>query len=366
MSPADLFRASCSSTADYQRVSAYMLDQPYSLVDTTRGERSGSFHRIPNEMLCEIVNLLTIRDKIRFGTTSKLHRSIVNRTLYTTASRCLRAFDTSIIDMQFLQSCTGTLVAGFVLKNLLGILPEYHKIEFQEKEAGRNTLDLYCAAFKGPAVANFMHNATGYSHAVYEGGFDAVNAIRRVYSLNDRGMPRINIFETYSDQPIDAILCLPTTADIGAWMLDRIWHAYPEATLCGITMTTPNRLPVRTLPAQQRTWDTLYRSTREGFEIETEFPHPHKCAHNLNCPISWRRSTDEGCLSIRLPTLPFSAHRTEPIWRVPSVSWTLGAASMCRNWHADANSNARSFRYHEYEFWKSALQQLIETEQRPV
>ncbi|KAJ7157052.1 hypothetical protein C8R43DRAFT_949280 [Mycena crocata] len=342
LSPMELFFLGSSTKSEYRIVSAYIHEQGTVSTEKSHGEGSGALKCIPNELLFAIAALLPLRDRTRFGGTSRLHHSIANRILLTAAALSIRPYNLSIVDMQFLQTCTGIIVAGSVLNAVLN-----HHEPGERSKAPPPSLDLYCGTLHGQDVANFLHHATGFSHVEYNGDLDILHGIRRAYSLAADTL-RINVFETYSSHPMETVLSLPTSADIGAWSVDQFWHGYPRSTADKLAMSSPGRLPVHTVGARQRTWDTLQRIFKEGFTIESEYPRSHTCASNINCPAAWRTSLDSGCLRIRLPIIPLLAQQNETTREeIPGFSWTLGAVKLCTSHSINEKSKYRSFRHSE-------------------
>ncbi|KAJ7178804.1 hypothetical protein C8R43DRAFT_942405 [Mycena crocata] len=255
--PPTLFALAASTSGGYHNVTAYLHNQTTTPVEYMCGINSGTFERIPTELLSEIALHLPMRDRIRLGRTSKFFRNVTHRALFTSAAQSLRRYNLSITDFQFLQSSTGTIAAGPILERIINLRIDQVKSRSSEPlPSDSEHLDLYCPTLKGPQVANFIRHATGYSYGIYEAS-DPGCAVSRAFRLTNEGLPRINVFETQSDHPIDAIIHLSMTPEMGAWTLDSIWHGYPAATSDGLAMATSTRLSVHNLTARQRTWDVL-------------------------------------------------------------------------------------------------------------
>ncbi|KAJ7157068.1 hypothetical protein C8R43DRAFT_949295 [Mycena crocata] len=254
-----------------------------------------------------------MRDRIRFSTACRAFQAVVKRTILNSVARYLRPYNFSLLHFRFLQSCTGTILSGSTVKRLLFVDEEFAPPVFPI------TLDLYCSRTDADSVVKFVARATGYARGPSTVDVPRSGDIHRVISLFAGASPTINVFATWSSNPMDAIFHLPTSADMGALTLDRIWHAYPRLTFDGLALSTPQRLPLDDLAGEQRVWDVLHANTHLGFRLDSEVELPHTCATSFNCPLTWRTSNDNGCLSIRLGTLPVSAIDTEAIWRDDTI-----------------------------------------------
>ncbi|KAJ7093656.1 hypothetical protein C8R43DRAFT_963527 [Mycena crocata] len=147
-------------------------------------------------------------------------------------------------------------------------------------------------------------------------------------------------------------------ADMGALMLDRIWHAYPSVTVEGLAISSLVRMPLDTVAAEQRAWDVLRVNEELGFQVDCDFAVPHICAADFSCPLTWRSSQDEGCMTLRFGTLPASAIDTSHTWRDESlVGWSIGAMSSCSSYDLSV-LRARSYLDTERQQWKTGLQSL--------
>ncbi|KAJ7171899.1 hypothetical protein C8R43DRAFT_944439 [Mycena crocata] len=168
-------------------------------------------------------------------------------------------------------------------------------------------LDIYSARYESLQIAAFLTYATGYEIGGYTGAIPAREAVQHAICLRKKNAPDINVFESRSDNPLDAILHLPSTADMGSLKLDRLWHPYPAATFEGVALTSPYRLPVDFAAERRTAWEVLQSSMRAGFWVDSHWTRSHQCSRNASCPISWRSSNDSGCLKLLLPTLPYAA-----------------------------------------------------------
>ncbi|KAJ7157060.1 hypothetical protein C8R43DRAFT_949289 [Mycena crocata] len=327
-----LFRRSVLSAEAYRIISHYIEDQ--ITIEGFSQRASGAFQRLPAEIMELILLQSSTRDKIAFSATCRAHRAVVERAIFATIIICLRPYSLSLIHLRFIQSCTAAIVAGSVIKHLLFLHDVVKRPAWiQERPTAQGSLDFYCRAQHSRHVSAFLAHATGYTVGNFTGILSNVAGVRRATTLTKDNSPDINVFTTMSDNPLDALLHSPTTADMGALLLDRIWHAYPHLTFSGSAITTPARLPVNNLVSRQRAWDTMQANYDLGIYIDSDFSEFHTCARSQSCPLTPRTNQDSGCLNISLKSLPLSALDTENIWKDrTTVGWMMGTTAFCRSW----------------------------------
>ncbi|KAJ7157037.1 hypothetical protein C8R43DRAFT_949266 [Mycena crocata] len=343
-----------------------------------------SFIGLPHEIVAMILGRISMTDRINFSATCRAHRTIVGRALLTDAARRLKPYHLSLSDWRLLQSCKRTFISGHMIKDILyGERFDYDLMGPVPPTRHSGTLDIYCARHDGLSVSHFIRRATGYSFTLHGGGIDVLDGIHRTYTLLKGGSPDIRIFETTSENPLDVVFRFPTTADMGVWLLDRIWHAYPSLSFQGIAITTPTRLPLDSVGARQRTWDVVQSNFQLGFRMQTALPKTHICTTVPSCPASYRSSQDGSCLSLCFHTLPWSSVFDDDIWEgFHDVGWSLGAVSFCDSWHIGKGKESKSYMEHEREHsrypstvatkyitdhqWKQNLYALLQKTERPT
>ncbi|KAJ7135259.1 hypothetical protein C8R43DRAFT_956097 [Mycena crocata] len=293
------------------------------------------------EIISMILLAIPLRDKISFAATSRTHRTIVGRTVLTCAARRLKPYGLSLSDARLLQTGTRCFISGDLLKDLLfgqsdGNTAPHPLPASPNPNQLADTLDIYCATEDGPIVSDFIQHATGASVSTFVSGaaltelsaISALTGIRRAYILTKTPGKNIRVFETTSDNPLDVIFHFPTTADMSAWLVDRIWHAYPQLSLNGLAITTPQRLPVNTIKARQRTWNIMQCAIEYNLTLQTSLTQWHKCGSAYSCPLSPRATNDSGCMSVAFGNLPWSSTTNEDPWnKHDEVGWTLGSQS---------------------------------------
>ncbi|KAJ7603548.1 hypothetical protein DFH06DRAFT_1151821 [Mycena polygramma] len=354
-SPLELFRYSLTTPKNNRRVSAFIQTLPSRSIGCSKvGNRTGALKLIPVEILEAIVLHLPMHDRLAFGATSRTHRVVTSRALLTAGAQCLRPYNLTLTDLRFLQSCTKTCVSGIVLKRMFHFGGDCRWPPLHAKAptpVTPETLDFYCARYEGLQVTAFLSLAAGYERGPYIGNPVSDDAIRMAYTLTKPNAPSIHVFESRSINPLDAILHLPTTADICAWMLDRMWHAYPRATFEGSAMTTPHRLPMHTKSQRQAAWDVIQTNLQNGYWIDPQWSRSHKCLSDPSCPSSWRNSCDRGCLTLKFPTLPSTASISEFLCETfEDVSWNLETITTCNKvWLTYRQLEPRSFKQDQCE-----------------
>lgn len=311
---------------------------------------------MPPELLAFVTLQMTLRDKISFGATCHRHRVITNGSLLHAAALSLEPYNLSLANLRFLQSATQTYISGSTITRILYAGSNIGRLS---TPAIPRTLDLYCPRNEGLDIGFFLSRATNRVLNFYTGDYNAGDSIRRAFSLTKTNAPDIRLFETFSNNPLEAILHLPTTAEIGAWTVDRLWHAYPKATLAGSAITSPSRMPTHDVQSRQKSWDKIHANLQNDIRIETQWPWTHECARDVNCPITWRTARDIGCLTIKFPTLPWTTTQgaEEQTWEMSNVSWTLGAIAPCiiKTCKHPKRTDI-SYRNHEREQYSQAFQ----------
>ncbi|KAJ7186918.1 hypothetical protein C8R46DRAFT_1024888 [Mycena filopes] len=209
-------------------------------------------------------------------------------------------------------------------------------------------LDVYCAEHEGAQTAAFLCLATGRVRVAYAGEVNA-GVIRAAHTLTREDAPPIHVFEVRSANPLDAVLRLPTTADICAWLLDCFWHGYPKATFEGTALTTPARMPITSSETRQRAYDIIQNNLQIGYWVDCQYSQPHKCLSVASCPSTYRRTVDRGCLMLKFADVPHAARSQHRSRSFEDIEWTLGSVSSCRKiWFAYQRPQPRSFRSHEF------------------
>ncbi|KAJ7178803.1 hypothetical protein C8R43DRAFT_942404 [Mycena crocata] len=381
MSSKRLFAECLASEKQHRTISGFLQMQPNAVYLLRRaalslthrfaahspGKQSGAFERFPVEITNMILLQLTMLDRIHFGATCRTNRIVANRALLTAAALCLQPYNLSLVELRFLQCCTKTFISGSVLRRLLftgqstrppqstlhkdksdPVATEEELDDDERDDLDRPTLDLYCPEYEGLVVATFIAHATGYTIGPYYGDLETTDGVQDAHTLTKLGAPSINVFEAWSENPLDAILQLPTTADMNAWMLDHIWIGYPCTTLNGLAITTPPRLPLGdpdNEDLQGRAWDVLHSHMRDGFTVHSDLPGAHSA---ISSTYVWKR--------------------------VPAASWTIGASARCSHTTMTNPARPRSYKFHESEsksnplpviIWKDEFQTIMEMSERP-
>ncbi|KAJ7178774.1 hypothetical protein C8R43DRAFT_942375 [Mycena crocata] len=299
-----------------------------------------------------ILEWLSIPDRIQFGATCRTYTAIAARALRTAAALRLKRYNLSISDLRLLQSAKRCFVSGYVLKDLLyGDAEGKPRLPTKTSPPGPQTLDIYCSRNEGSDVCDFLHASTRTARLTYTGIPPALDGIRRSFTMVkpwENWEPVIRVFETNSDNSFDIIPKFPTTLEMGAWFLDRIWHAYPNISFQRLSLITPERLPVHHSEARQRTWEILHCTLHHGFWMHTVLPNRHRCGSSVNCPASCRSSNDRGCLTLHFNKAAWSSPFDEDPWQDHrEVGWMFGAASFCDDWHIGKGASSRSYMHHE-------------------
>ncbi|KAJ7040632.1 hypothetical protein C8F04DRAFT_1253950 [Mycena alexandri] len=327
--------------------------------------RAGAFESVPPELLDMIALQLSMRDRAALEATCRLFRAVVRMALQTSAARSLGVYSLSFIDLRFLQSSMTALVTGAALRDLIFTGEAIRWPSWASHDPTPvvpPTLDFYCSRFEAVDAATFLSHATGRVVQPATDVFDPSGALQEVYALTKPGSPDIRVFETFSDNPMDAILHLPSTSDMNVWTLDRVLVPYPRVMFAGVSLTSPDRLPLYGDLARRRAWDVVHSGMQNGFRFASQWVFQHTCSRNPSCPVTWRTTSDRGCLSLPFPTLPLTRACPEVVWKSHRVvSWTLHAAGLCRK----GSPPSRTYRHHEYLAWTDEVTGLVKRRIRP-
>ncbi|KAK6997118.1 hypothetical protein R3P38DRAFT_2564356 [Favolaschia claudopus] len=228
------------------------------------------------------------------------------------ATELLAHFKLKFQDIRLLLTATGCAIVGSSVLALarpdLRIVP--------------SDLDVVTACRKGPAIADFFTLAACYVASSHPMDYGEVAGIGSVYTLTLGGVRKINIIESLTDNPLDAVVQFNFSCVFAAWQADGIWLAYPELTSQGLAITTRAIYPMPVgFYARFHTWCVLHKYARRGFKIcLNDYPRPHKCGVDLNCPATLRSSDDEACCFYAFPRWRYTSDSGLP----RPTCWTLG------------------------------------------
>ena len=271
---------------------------------------------LPPELIEEVLLHADMLSRVAFGQTARRNRGLSCNANRLACGEAVRPYGLTFTDIHFLQHSIGAVVSGSTVTQLLRPVKDFTP----------GDLDIYCRAMDGYQVARFLGHCTGYYVERRSEEYEEAQGLRFVWWLAHKSpaRPPINIIESLTDNALDAVLNFHSTAVMGAWMRPGFWHPYPKSTFTALSLTSPSRMALDRLSSRRRMWLVIKKYMGRGFKLTTEWPLPHVCGWEWNCPVTLRTSEDGGCLRIpfspRFPIqdLPLAAAEDD------ASSWTLG------------------------------------------
>ncbi|KAK7008131.1 hypothetical protein R3P38DRAFT_3211782 [Favolaschia claudopus] len=256
-----------------------------------------------------------------FGRLSGDDRSLCSILLQGRISDILADFGLSYGDIKVMQAATGTLISGSVIPAIIRVAVPF--------ELG--DVDFYCGNGNGLNVVRYLTFVGDLSEeADITPNYSDLFGLRRVWTLQSPQGRSINVIETQSDSPLDAILNFHSTPPRGAISWDRFSHYDINRARNGIALVTPSTMHINTtdLARQKRIWEVIHKYTKRGFTFVFDYEPSHECGRHIECPATRRTTVDEGCLHIALPAVPIPHFREHNDF---ITTWTLTTAGVCRN-----------------------------------
>ncbi|KAJ7093630.1 hypothetical protein C8R43DRAFT_1141840 [Mycena crocata] len=297
-------------------------------------------------------------DARRFGRTVPGSMVPAALALREDAADLLRRFDLDFDEIRLMQRATGAIISGSAVTSLfptpVTFLPD--------------DVDFFAGSGTGHRVVDFLKTGTAYRLTKVETTYNFAAGIGKVWTMihADHGF-RINIIESLSGNPFDAIMRFHSTCIFGAWTADRIWHGYPLLTVQGRAITTPLLTPLMGgLDVHQTTWRVLKKYVARGFTYDLgEFTDRHVCPMTWDCPASLRLTDDDGCMSVSFP-----------LWRFPpqgleyETTWSLGGVGCTHGAHTarvlDDPSQSRPALAVSLQRWARAVEVLLQRSTEPT
>ncbi|KAJ7654698.1 hypothetical protein DFH06DRAFT_993666 [Mycena polygramma] len=183
-------------------------------------------------------------------------------------------------------------------------------------------LDIYTGRGGGFDVVQYLAKSGKYTLKAESPTYDFAAGIGKVYTMrHHRTLKKINVIESLTKNPLDAIAHFHSTCVFGAWTASGFWHAYARLTFTGLTLTSPSRLPLRDdIEQHRRIWRIVRKYHDRGFSFTSEHAPPHTCGVDFDCPCTMRSSDDDGCLFAVFPSWEFN----NDVVQMRPISWSLG------------------------------------------
>ncbi|KAJ6475033.1 hypothetical protein C8R47DRAFT_1143301 [Mycena vitilis] len=321
MTAQQLFSAALSSRRLYYIVTNYVehlglcgLDLE---VDDWDGSDGGSEHsvadsvRLPTRLGRQILGDLALADHLKYAQVSQDGASAAGEALQNAAVSILRRFGLRFTDVRLMQTATGAIISGSTIPSMMATIKKFHPRD----------LDVYAGRGKGFDVMRFLTKGGKYRLVGQSGTYDFAAGIGKVYTVRHiRTGREINVIESLTDNPLDAVAHFHSTCVFGAWTAEGFWHAYPRLTFAGLSMTSASNMPLlNDLVHHKRVWRILRKYCGRGFSFVAEHSPPHACGVDSDCPCTMRSSDDEGCMLTRFP----GWHFTSDVVPVRATTWSL-------------------------------------------
>ncbi|KAJ7113329.1 hypothetical protein C8R43DRAFT_961563 [Mycena crocata] len=220
------------------------------------------------------------------------------------AIELLAEFNLRFTEVRLMQRATGTIIAGSAVTSLL---PVQNDIDF----FARITCGLKIIRFL--QMNNYSVDSTHYSY------HNHVN---------------VNIVECSSYYPFNTVVKFHSNPVFVGWTDKVIWFGYASMSAAGVAITSSSLTAFHgDLGHFQRIWYVLKKYMRCGFMYYLEeYPEPHVCGRDFNCPATQHISNDAGCTTVDIPMWEFSGPPSDPLF-----TWHLGPRCQSKDGTAGCN-----------------------------
>ncbi|KAJ7921241.1 hypothetical protein B0H13DRAFT_2318595 [Mycena leptocephala] len=383
MDARQLFRVAISSYTMYAIVARYLDhlkdfgidEEPDDLMDVSDDEASdpglpeqtscnggpstagvaSDLDRLPAELGAQILRDLDLADRLRYAQVSRASALTIAAALQTAATEILVKFDLRFSEIRLMLTATGSLISGSTIAVLTGSPSAFCPTD----------LDVYTPRGGGWKVVQFFKKGGKYRVTKATSAYDFAAGIGKVFTLRHRASKKtINIIESISLNPLDAVLHFHLSCVFGAWTANHFWHGYPRLTIAGMAITTPSRLPLRDdIDNHKHVWKILRKYKRRSFTFSLdEFLPPHTCGIHPDCPMTPRTTGDSNCLKASFPEWEFQ--RDARSFRLSS--WNMGGSGCQAGILSRAGSgNTVSASHTVVEYWKSLMRRYITLAKEP-
>ncbi|KAK7012732.1 hypothetical protein R3P38DRAFT_3209591 [Favolaschia claudopus] len=238
--------------------------------------------------------------------------------LERSATRLLARFKLRFRDVRLLLTAARCAIVG----------PSIISLARPDLAMSPSELDIVTGRGKAPAVADFFILAACYRVVKVpdDSDYDEVEGIGfgPVWSLALGDNLKINIIESITDEPLDAVVRFHFTCVVAAWHADGIWLAYPELLKEALVITTPAAYPIESGFARRfSVWSAFRKYVEAGFRVHlNEYPRPHICGEDVNCPATLWSSDDAGCRFFAFPEWRYTGESGLP----DPTCWTMGGS----------------------------------------
>ncbi|KAJ7461256.1 hypothetical protein B0H11DRAFT_1923539 [Mycena galericulata] len=272
------------------------------------------FSVISTEVGLQILQELCLADRLSLALVSRACAALAAEALQSAATEHLSRFHLRFGEMRLMQAATGAVFAGSVLTAMA-----HSGAPFAPGD-----LDIVTGHGLSFEVSRFLE-FMGYDVTDVSTQYKYALGIGKVMTLKHAHLGlTINILESLTRNPFDAIGHFHFTCVFAAWTSHGLWYGYPQLLTSGRTITTPRHLTVGdSLDRQQRVWHILHKYMARGFVYSlNEFEAAHTCGIHCNCPATLRTTDDHGCIYTKFPTWEYTLDAA-----VHGVTcWSLGGS----------------------------------------
>ncbi len=268
---------------------------------------------LPGEpTLAHVLRRLLQYDSANLSDSDRLRRAILRP---ERRGLLLAQFGRSYGDVKLMQAATGALISGSVIATLMN------------EHFDPNDIDFYCGQGHGYHVTRYLKAVGDFGiQFSSDHNYENVLGLRQVTTLSNPAGRQINIIETYSDVPLDAILSFHSAPPRGAISWNMFSHYEVERARKGLALVTPEtlHLVLDDLSSQVETWEIVHKYMGRGFRFIFHYDKPHECGQHIECPATRRTTMDAGCLHVPL------LRQAIPTFVVPAqplIAWTLGTST---------------------------------------
>ncbi|KAJ7131651.1 hypothetical protein C8R43DRAFT_1133598 [Mycena crocata] len=322
---------------------------PDSHVD---GEDAVDAHlNLPTDIGLRILRDVVLADQINMALSFPGAAHVVAEALQTEAASVLSRFHLRFGEIRLMMAATGAIVSGSTITALLR----------SDNAFIPSDLDFFTGAHQGYDVVQFLKKAGRYKITSVGYEYDLSTGVGKVWGMERFTGQKVNVVESLTDNPYDAVANFHSTCVFGAWDARKLWLGYPELTAAGISLTTPALMPATgDLAYHQRLWRILKKWTGRDFSFAlAEFGAPHECGEEFSCPVKYRTSDDAGCAVIDFPSWTYDDDFQEH----PRTGWNLGGAGCTVGVLAQGGIAPSTLP--RLSLWRQKLRKLIALSEEP-
>ncbi|KAJ7077375.1 hypothetical protein B0H15DRAFT_955068 [Mycena belliarum] len=172
-------------------VSSYTPSQP-AMADLENGN---GFRLLPPELGLQIFKELGVRERIYLAQTSRYTTALAAQDLQARATRLLSRFHLLFEEVRLMLSASAAIISGSTIPALLQSSPSFEPED----------LDFFTKLGGGFEIVRYLTNTDRYHLSTFTAEYQHSIGIGRVWSLTDNEGTKINVVESLSNNPFDAV-----------------------------------------------------------------------------------------------------------------------------------------------------------------